>query len=171
MSKQPTAKAPEEEPTSQEEPKDEFDEERARAKIAKANSEAANLRKRVKELEGYETRLKELEEADKSELEKANTKAADAERRVAAAEAKMLRYEIAAEKGLTLAQAKRLVGDSREELESDADELVEQFAGTEDGKKPPARKPTERLRSATDPEGPAETADQLFGALLRGEST
>lgn len=171
MSKQPTAEAPKEEQTSLEEPKEEFDEERAKAKIAKANSEAANLRKRVKELEAMEARLKELEEADKTDLEKANTKAAEAEKRAAAAEAKMLRYEIASEKGLTLTQAKRLVGESREELESDADELAETFAGVEDGKKPPARKPTERLRSATNPEGPADTADELFGALLRGEAT
>ncbi len=38
-----------------------------------------------------------------------------------------LRYEIALEKGLTKAQARRLVGESREELEEDAEEMVKEF--------------------------------------------
>lgn len=40
-----------------------------------------------------------------------------------------LKYEIALEKGLTKAQAKRLLGSSREELEQDADELLRTFGG------------------------------------------
>ena len=43
----------------------------------------------------------------------------------AKAELDLARVEIAAEKGLTPKQAKRLAGENREELEADADELIE----------------------------------------------
>lgn len=47
---------------------------------------------------------------------------------------KAARLEIALEKGLTKAQAARLVGDTREELESDADAYIEEHGlGTGDG--------------------------------------
>lgn len=94
-------------------------------------------------------RFDELEEASKSELQKAADKAAEAEKRAAEAEQRALRMEIAHAKGLTPAQAKRLVGSTKEELETDADELLETFGTTDDGKKPPSRKPNERLRSST----------------------
>lgn len=135
-----------------------FDEDRAKAKIAKANAEAANLRKRAKEAEdkltALEGRLAEIEGADKSETEKLTTKLADAERKATEAEHRALRAEVAASKGLSAAQAKRLVGSTLEELESDADELLESFKpqeGNEDGKSPPEGKPREQLRGGGDP--------------------
>ena len=81
---------------------------------AKANADAA-------------TRLQEFEDRDKTEAQKAIERAEAAERRAAEVEARALRLEVAAEKGLTPAQAKRLVGDTREALEADADELLETF--------------------------------------------
>jgi len=81
---------------------------------AKANADAAN-------------RLKEFEDRDKTEAQKLTERAEAAERRVAEIEAHAIRLEVAAEKGLTPAQAKRLVGTSRAELEADADELLETF--------------------------------------------
>ena len=81
---------------------------------AKANAEAA-------------TRLKEFEDRDKTEAQKLVERAEAAERRAAEIESRALRLEVAAEKGLTPAQAKRLVGQTREELEADADELLETF--------------------------------------------
>lgn len=74
-----------------------------------------------------EARLKEFEDRDKSESERAVERAEAAERRAAEAESRALRLEIAADKGLTPAQAKRLVGETREELEADAAELLETF--------------------------------------------
>lgn len=80
----------------------------------------------------HETRAKEnaekakqydaLEQASKTELERA-VDAARAEGR-AEAETKAMRFEVALEKGLPPALARRLQGASREELEADADELL-----------------------------------------------
>lgn len=115
-----------------------FDPDRAKAKIAKANSEAANLRRRVRELEAAEAKLKELEDADKTEGQRALEAAKAAEVRADKAEAELMRLTVAMEKGLTVAQAKRLVGTTLEELESDADELIAQFGISKD--KDPAPK-------------------------------
>lgn len=69
----------------------------------------------------------EISEQSKTEQQRATEALTAAEQRAASAEARTLRLEIAAEKGLTPAQAKRLVGASREELESDANDLLENF--------------------------------------------
>jgi len=82
-----------------------------------------------------------------------------AEKRAADAEARALRLEVAAEKGLTLAQAKRLVGSTKEELEADAAELLESFGasnGNGGGVKPPAGKPKEKLRPGQVPDASEE---------------
>lgn len=72
-------------------------------------------------------RLDEIEESTKSESEKVLAKLAAAEERAAKAEQKALRAEVATDKGLTAKQAARLVGETREELEADADELLATF--------------------------------------------
>lgn len=69
-------------------------------------------------------RLAEFENANKSEIEKAEARAAAAEKKATEIELTALRASVALEKGLTPSQAKRLVGASREEFESDADELL-----------------------------------------------
>lgn len=71
----------------------------------------------------------------KAELEKAQTATKKAQDEAAKATARADRLEVAMEKGLTPAQAKRLVGDTKEELEADADEILELFgsAKSEDG--------------------------------------
>lgn len=77
-----------------------------------------------------EARLAEYEKAEqaKADAEKSEAeKRAAAEQRALEAEQKLLRLEVAAEKGLTPAQAKWLVGASREELEANADEIREAF--------------------------------------------
>lgn len=60
-----------------------------------------------------------------------------------AARAKMV-AEVAADKGLNVAQASRLRGDTREELEADADEVKELFGLTKPKSPGPAPKPKER---------------------------
>lgn len=103
-------------------------------------------------------RLQDLEDADKSEIEKAQKRAADADARAEKAEQQALRLEIAGEKGLTVSQAKRLVGATRAELEADAEELLEAFGGKaagsdkdgkndKDGKGASGGRPTEDLQS------------------------
>lgn len=80
--------------------------------------------KRAKENAEAAEKLAAIEEASKSELEKLTERAAAAEARAAQIELANIRNEIALEKGLTPSQAKRLVGGTREELASDADELL-----------------------------------------------
>jgi len=115
-------------------------------------------------------KLKELEDAGKSEIEKATAAAAEAHKRAEEAELKAIRLEVAAEKGLTPAQAKRLVGATKEELDADADELLEEFGGpSDDGKKPPARKPSERLKGGTadEDEPPELDTDKVLAKIPR----
>lgn len=78
---QETESAPEAEVTD-EEP---FDRARAEAKIKKANSEAENLRKRLKELQPLAKRAQELEDAQKSEQQRLTDQLAAAEERAAGA--------------------------------------------------------------------------------------
>jgi hypothetical protein len=85
------------------------------------------LNKANKEAEALRLKLKEFEDRDKTELERLTERAEAAERAAAATEVKALRLEVAAEQGLTPAQAKRLVGETREDLEADAKELLATF--------------------------------------------
>jgi hypothetical protein len=84
---------------------------------AKANAAAA-------------AKLTEFEERDKTEAEKLAARLADAEKRALDSETQAMRLEIAGEKGLTPAQARRLMGSTREELEADADDLLDTFKST-----------------------------------------
>jgi hypothetical protein len=131
-----------------------------KAALKKANEEAATFRHK----------LKELEDRDKSDSEKLAERAAAAEKRAAEAEANALRLEVAAEKGLTKSQVKRLVGATREELEADADELLADFAPRStdhESPPPPGGRPKERLRGGSDPtEEPEETDPRKLADLI-----
>lgn len=124
---------------------------RQNEKQAKANAAAAE-------------ELAKLKDADRSESEKAAAKAADAERRAEEAELRALRLEIAGEKGLTPSQAKRLVGTTREELEADADELLEDFVGKDKPKVPPRPKPAGGSKDKTG-QGELEGKERAAAAL------
>lgn len=136
--------------------------------LKKANDEAKKHRLRAKELEDQ---LQQSADASKSEVQKLTERLDAAERRQADAERKALIAEIAADKKLPAALARRLSGDSREELEADADELLEAVGfkpagdqgserdegsemddeGAQDDDKPSGR-PKEKLRGGASPE-------------------
>jgi len=123
---------------------------------AKANAEAAK-------------KLAEMEEADKTELQKAVDKALAADKAAASAQGELLRLRIAMRKGLTEAQAKRLVGETEEEIEADAKDLLESFSqkkdAGQDGSTP--TRPKERLRSGAVPdEEPDEMDPQKLAAAV-----
>ncbi len=148
-----------------------FDEARFQKSLNKKNSENANLRKRLAELEPLAAKAKELEDAGKSESERLTERASSAEDRATAAEQRALRLEVAMDKGLTPAQARRLVGSTKEELEEDADDLLASFApkDTKSGGKVPSR-PREKLaRGGSDPDEPIEETDpkKLAAAIPR----
>jgi len=80
--------------------------------------------------------------AGKSEVDLLNERFATHEKTLADERAARWRAEVAHDKGLTPAQAKRLVGTTRDELTADADEILRDFpVAPEDGKGRKAPKP------------------------------
>lgn len=162
------------EETEQAERADDNSEERASEKEDSGSTEVppevkAALKKANKEAETLRHKLKEYEDAEKSEQGKLNERVSTAEKRADDAEARALRLEVASEKSLTKAQAKRLVGSTQEELEADADELLETFGvkkSEDDGKE--SRRPKEKLHSgASAKEEPEQSPDELADAVLK----
>jgi hypothetical protein len=144
-----------------------FNEDRFQKALTKKNSENANLRKRLQELEPLAKKAKDLEDAGKSEAERLTERATTAEERATTAEQKLLRLEVAIDKGLTPAQARRLVGATKEELEEDADDLLASFAAKDTKTTSKVeRRPKERLRGGGDPDEPVEETDP--GKLAAG---
>lgn len=91
--------------------------ERLRAENKDAKREAAALRAKA-------SKLDEIEEASKTEQQKALDRAAAAEKAANEATTKLLRYEVAAAKGVPAKLAGRLQGTTKEEMEADADDLL-----------------------------------------------
>ena len=123
----------------------------------------------------------EVEAASKSEAEKLAEKLAAAEKRASDAERNALRLEVATAKGLTPAQAKRLVGTTKEELDADADDLLATFKpaaeatgentddGADDGRPSPTNRPTPSLRGGGDPtQEPEPDIRAVVDAIPRG---
>jgi hypothetical protein len=133
----------------------------ARDAITSANREAAGYRTKVRELEPLADKAKQLEDAGKTEAQRLAEDRDSHKSRADTAQLALLRLEVAIDKGLTKAQAKRLVGTTREELEADADELVESFrpAGGTGDKPKPRSSPKERLRGGGDPNEEPEESD------------
>ena len=92
------------------------------------DNERAARREAERKLAEAQAELQKIEDSKKSELELATERAARFEAQYNDLVAQSLRSEVALSKGLTTAQAKRLVGETREELEADADELITSFA-------------------------------------------
>lgn len=107
--------------------------------------------------------LEEIKQSQQTAEEKAAGALKAAEDRAETAESSLIRLQVAFDKGLTPAQAKRLVGSNREELEADADELLETF------KAPEPEKPTVDLDLGTRPTG-AVTTDPRSADLAQIEA-
>jgi hypothetical protein len=93
------------------------------------------LKKANREAETFRLRLKEIEDRDKTELEKFAEKVTSLESSASASELRALRLEVALDKQLPKSLASRLQGNTVEELEKDADELL---ATIGNGKKAPS---------------------------------
>ena len=85
------------------------------------------LKKANKEAETLRLKLKEYEDRDKTEAQKLQEERDALKNERDSLYLENLRREVADEKGLTPAQARRLVGSTREELEADADEVIAAF--------------------------------------------
>lgn len=123
---------------------------RKHEKAAKENADAAR-------------RLAEIEQSGKSEQERLAEGRQAAEERAATAEREAARLRVALRKGLTDVQARRLVGDSEEELEADADELLATFAPAQVSDTDLPSRPRERLRPGA---RPGATPDETDPAKL-----
>lgn len=124
------------------------------------DAERREKRAAEKRASDLEARLKEFEDRDKTEAQKLAERAEAAEKRAAEIEARALRLEVAHEKGLTPGQAKRLVGSTRDELETDADEILRDFP-TKPGR--PRGDVDQGARNTPKPE-PATGLERLRGA-------
>lgn len=131
------------------------DKERGQTKVAEVTAERDALKAKVDEAarEG-ENETQRLQRENK-ELEDKLAKGGDSDVRA-------LRLEVALDKGLTALQAKRLVGSTREEIETDADALVEAFGGSGKGNgdeaNPLARTPRPLVNAGDpDPDAGADT--------------
>lgn len=127
----------------------------------------AALKKANKEAEQHRLKLKELEDRDKSDAEKLSEANRTLEERARRAEIDACRMRVGLRKGLTEAQVKRLIGESEEELEADAADLLESFKAAE----PPApssARPKERLRPGAVPDAePDPDIDAVVASIPR----
>lgn len=137
----------------------------------------ALARKHEREAKQRGTKLKEFEDADKSETERLSEAAQESRTRAEKAEGALRRREIAEERApehATLAQikavAKRLTGDSDEDLEADADDLFALLAPEPPKARTPG-KPRERLRGGGEPDEEPEENDprKLADAIRKRE--
>lgn len=151
--------------TPKDEPKDEPKDLGDAGKKA-LDEERKARREAEKQLNAMQNRVKELEDKDKSESEKLAGRVAELEKELGAARGSAMRLEVALDKGLTKAQAKRLVGESAEDLIADADELLTSFKPSEEPKPSLNGGPKEQLRPGTVPTAEGEmTKEQLRKAI------
>ncbi|GAB1326980.1 hypothetical protein [Streptomyces sennicomposti] len=109
------------------------------AKSAPDSDELTRLRERDAELKRLEDERMTDEERTRTSLAAAETAAAEARVEADKVARRALVLEIALEKGLTVAQAERLRGSTKEELEADADELTTLFGATQETpRRPPS---------------------------------
>jgi hypothetical protein len=90
-------------------------------------AEAERWKAHSRKNEADAKRMRAIEESQKSEAQKLAERAAAAEDAAAKAEARLLRLEVAADKGLPSELAARLQGSTAKELAADADKLLALF--------------------------------------------
>lgn len=126
--------------------------------VKQLRSEAAANRKARQEAEA---KVQEYEEANKSEFEKLTGQKTKAEQRAAEAEARLLRYEVAAEKQVPQKLVPLLTAASKEELESQADLILENAQAT-----PPPEFDGGARDPAPEPKTPEQAHNDLAVALF-----
>ncbi|MEU2724070.1 hypothetical protein [Streptomyces smyrnaeus] len=89
---------------------------------AAAERQAKSAQKQLDELTA---KLQEYEDAKKSDLDKLSERATTAEQRAEQAQAELLRYRVARDKKIPAEWVDRLRGSTQEDLEADADSLLE----------------------------------------------
>lgn len=152
---------------------DQFDAEKAWALIQNLRGDVAQQKARVAELSPYETKVKELEDAAKTELQRAQEAAAAAQRQAEDARLALLKHQVANRDGKVLPPelANRLVGSTQAELEADADKLLASLPQPPAAPTAPAgTTPVAALRPTTMPNPPAPDLNTLIAeARTKGD--
>ncbi|WP_305780014.1 capsid assembly scaffolding protein Gp46 family protein [Nocardia nova] len=118
------------------------------------------------DLKAKASKYDELEEAKKTNEQRLSDQLTAAQKRVEELELDKLRNTVAADKGLPAKFARRLTGTTREELEADADDLLDSLPKPEP-KVPLSQKPKESLRGGGRPdEEPEETDPRKLAAKI-----
>lgn len=113
---------------------------------------AKALERQLAELKPLAEAAKKAEDEKKSEVERLTEQVQKLTQERDSAMVDRDRYQVALDKGLTVTQAKRLVGRTADEFTADADELLADLgAGSSGEKEPPAGKPREALSGGGDP--------------------
>jgi hypothetical protein len=145
-----------------------------RSKRRKADVENADLRKAVddltKKVKGFEDRDKSEDQKRTEALDAAKAERDDAARERDEARLELLRHEVAGRKGIP-EWFERLRGDTEEELEEDADRLIEKLptaktdGDDQQGGSRPRKRPAPDTTLGRGTEGKPSTADQFASAI------
>jgi hypothetical protein len=122
-------------------------------KQARLNERKLKAAPKTDELEQLRTAAAELEkirDAQRSDQEKAVARADKAEAELAELRPKLVRLQVATDKGLPPKLAARLVGSTQAELEADADALLAEFGDTLRGDTEAQRRTAARKGTAAD---------------------
>lgn len=151
--------------TTVETPQGEIDPAMLQAKLDKVIAESRKWEKRAKAdaaaLADMKARVQSMVEPEK--VVDVETQLADTRRQLENTERDLLRYKVQAEKGLPPSLAKRLVGDTEEELQADADALLAEL----NANKPKAQAAKEGSNAGTTTQGVSslkEAAEALKAA-------
>ena len=133
-----------------------FDRKQAEAKIRKANSEAANLRKRLKEQEPQLAELQRIKDSEKTESERLNDQLEAAKQQIASTRQRLAKSRVQALAGSSFADPEDAVGalDLGSYIDSDGD--IDEAAIEADLQALLERKP--HWAKAQPPEGPRRPA-------------
>ncbi len=113
--------------------------------------------------------LEKIRDSQRSDSEKAVARAEKAEAELATLAPRVMRLEVALAKGLTEKQAARLVGNTREELEADADELLTEIGSTAGAKDAKDKEKRTAARKATGADaGVRGSRDDTKGTVATG---
>ena len=127
--------------------------------VKKLRQEAAKYRTEAKANADAAKKLAEIEESKKSEADRAADALKAQSQRAEAAEAALLRYEVAADKGVPPKAMRLLSGATREEIEASADDVLELIG---DAGKPRTPKPHPAQREGDSPVEDKDAAARAF---------
>lgn len=127
--------------------------------VKKLRQEAAKYRTEAKANADAAKKLAEIEESKKSEADRAADALKAQTQRAETAEAALLRYEVATDKGVPPKAMRLLSGATREEIEASADDVLELIG---DAGKPRTPKPNPAQREGDHPVEDKDAAARAF---------